>query len=715
MNSSSLSTNRSLQVTTWSPRLCTLVIVLATLAAFEPVRHNELVWDDQQNLILNDGWRGIDASHLHWMFTTFHGGHYQPLTWLSFAVEYELCRGLNSVAIHNTNVFSHTLNALLVFAFARWVLRIVFPDVENKVNAGALIAALVFAVHPLRVESVAWATERRDVLSTFWLLLATLLYIRYAKSKSKIEPSGSSRSATIAFGMSVACYILSLLSKASGMTFPLVLLLLDWYPLRRSIRWRVFVEKLAFVVPAGIAAAIALTAQKSAGAFQALDFDAQGLGGAALMRITRAAYGIAFYLAKTAYPVGLSPLYELNPNANALDVPFLISAIGVAVAMIAVWAVRKRIPGFTAAFTLYVIILLPVLGLAQSGPQLVADRYSYLSSIPIAILAGGFVVQLVRPSTSSKFIRHSGITIGTIAALAMIFQTRQQVGVWRDGLSLWSKAVDRRPSTGLAQANLAIELNQRGQFQEACEHSERALQILPGNLAAHTTLGKASLALGDFATAKEHLLAAIDIREHLQKPDASTFAALGETFAQLGDPNRAEQFLDTARKLEPKWGLKLAHFYVNQNRVDDAHHVLTEVLTKEPEQVRALLLGNMVKKAGRVATAIEVWNAGLARFPHDVNLRAMLAWTLATTRDDALRDVDRALELASSAVQDSAGKCVRAGEAQAAAYADLDRFNEAIHELEKLLDERSREMSDHDRVRIFVAIENYKNKTPTRE
>jgi len=733
-------------------RLCGLLILLAVLIAFEPVRHNELVWDDQQNLILNHGWRGIDAAHLRWMFTTFHGGHYQPLTWLSFAIGYELFGGLNPTAIHLTNVVIHAANALLVFALSRRVLRMVIPETGDRVNVGALFAALMFAVHPLRVESVAWATERRDVLSTFWLLVATLLYLRFARNEvsgdiavnpKTLTPTplpkrerglratardrglcnshpGISRTKTaIAFTASLVCYGNSLLCKASGMTFPLVLLVLDWYPLRRSIRRRVLAEKIVFAIPALAAAIVALVAQKSSGALQGFASDSQGVGAALLMRLTRAAYGVVFYVWKTLIPVELSPLYELKPMESISDPTYLSCATVVVLAAAICLIFRKRLPSLVTALSLYLILLLPVLGLAQSGPQLVADRYSYLGCIPIAVLVGGILLGALQKSRAVGFLRIVIPVSCVVAIVGMIAETRAQVFVWRGGYSLWNTVVERQPNSGLGHANFAIELNQRGEYESARVESKRALQILPGNLAAHTALGKASLALGDFSTAKEHLLAALEIRQHIQKPDASTLAALGVTYSKLGDSTRAEERLKSAIELEPRnayWSIDLAELYGNQKRSEDARRVLLDFLSIEPAHPDVWLrLGKIEQESDRPAAAIEIWKTGLTYSPNDVDLQAMVAWVLATTRADKIRDAQRALTLADSVIHDSGGQCIRAIEAKAAALADLGRFDEAIETLSTLLNESNGKISSPISERIRGEIKRYEAKSQVRE
>src|SRR5579862_3115769 len=210
--------------------MCCLV-ACAVVVAFAPVWNCDFVnWDDSINLLENPAYRGLSAAHLRWMFTTFRGGHYQPLSWVTLGFDYTLW-GMQPRGYHLTNLLLHTANALLVFALARTLLRhAATPRAaeDSRLTFAAACAALVFAIHPLRVESVAWVTERRDVLSGFFLLLTVLAYVRMTDAcRQERDAGGRWR---VWYGVSLGTFILSLLSKAWGMTLPLVLIVLDVYP-----------------------------------------------------------------------------------------------------------------------------------------------------------------------------------------------------------------------------------------------------------------------------------------------------------------------------------------------------------------------------------------------------------------------------------------------------------------------------------------------------
>src|SRR5881397_3948808 len=287
--------------------LAPVLIALVTFTAFLPALQNEFVaWDDDKNFLKNPHYRGLGWSHLRWMWTTFNLGHYIPLTWMTFGLDY-LLWGLNPVGYHLTSLLLHAANAVVFFFVVRRILTRALPSPSERGHALAVsagFAALVFAIHPLRVESVAWVTERRDVLSGLFYLLTILMYLRASERGARGQGW---------YWLSVAAFVCALLSKSMVVNLPVVLLILDAYPLRRlggAIGWRseparrVYVEKIPFVLLAAAASAIAVMAQLSFHA--ALSVAQLSVPG----RLAISAYGLSFYLWKMVVPVNLSPLYE---------------------------------------------------------------------------------------------------------------------------------------------------------------------------------------------------------------------------------------------------------------------------------------------------------------------------------------------------------------------------------------------------------------------
>ena len=319
-------------------------------------------WDDYDLLVQNPNYRGLGWEQLRWMFTTFHTGHYQPLSWITFALDY-LVWGMNPFGYHLTNLILHAVNAVLFYFLTLRLLALalsmtsVSADLDLRVAAG--FAALFFAVHPLRVESVAWATERRDVLSGLFFLATILCYLQAAAAANQIWY----RRRLVA---ALAFYILSLLSKASGVTLPVILFVLDIYPLRRlgpgkwfqaSTRW-IWWEKIPFVFLAAGAAVIAPLAQQDAGAVASPCTGSRASRALWLNRF----YGLAFYLWKTILPLDLSAFYEVPPNLNPFAWPFLLSGAVVVAVSIGLFIFVRRWPAGLASWICYVVIACACIG-----------------------------------------------------------------------------------------------------------------------------------------------------------------------------------------------------------------------------------------------------------------------------------------------------------------------------------------------------------------
>src|SRR5437867_9032135 len=430
----------------WVRWLAPLLVALFTLAAFLPALQNQFVnWDDKDNFLDNPHYRGLGWTHLRWMWTT-HLGHYIPLTWMTLGLDY-LLWGMNPVGYHLTNLLLHAANAVVFFFVVRRLLTRALSSPSERGHALALsagFASLVFAIHPLRVESVAWATERRDVLSGLFYLLTILMYLRAREREERGRGW---------YWLSVAVFVLALLSKSMVVNLPVVLLILDVYPLRRlggAVGWwsaparRVYVEKIPFVLLAAAASAIAFMAQFSAQTAASL---AQL---SVLGRLAVSAYGLSFYLGKLVVPVNLSPLYELPPTVNLGALPFILS-YGLVLAITAlVLVLRRRVPGLLATWLAYIVVLLPVLGIFQIGLQIAADRYTYLAGLGWAILAGAGLLSCWRTSRGSKTgtpaaLLVAGVAICVVVGLGVL--TWNQVQVWRDSERLWAHALAIDPDS----------------------------------------------------------------------------------------------------------------------------------------------------------------------------------------------------------------------------------------------------------------------------
>jgi tetratricopeptide (TPR) repeat protein len=555
-----------------------------------------LIWDDEKLLVNNPHFRGITAVHLKWMFTTFLMGHYQPLTWMSFAANHAV-GGMNPAGYHLTNVILHAANTVLLFGLILGLLgagrrrggRGRRPAAE-VFAAGA--GALLFGIHPLRVESVAWVTERRDVLSGFFLLLALLFYVRRARS----EGARAGRF----YAASLGCYVLSVMSKAWGMTLPVVLLAIDIYPLdrfRRGERGRRLLEKVPYAAVALATAAVAWTAQRSVGAMSG-DLRDYSI----LQRGAQTAYGLVFYVWKTIAPVRLSPIYPLDKDFNPLGAVFILCAAVVAIVTAGAYFNRGRAPWALAAWATYAVIVSPVLGWAQSGPQIAADRYTYLASLPwSALVAGG----LLRAAGGGVPLRRA---VGAGMAIVLVVLgglTLRQSRVWSDSFSLFDHAVRIDPGNALALNNRGKAKSLRGDVRGALDDYGASIKADPDLAQAFANRGYLLLTVGDRSGALRDFEAAIRLEPGVPKFYVNRAGLRGEA----GDAAGALSDLEMALRLDPGFveaRLNRGLVLLNSGRMDEAARDLDAAIAISPGQVQAHLARGAVRQSrgdGRGALA----------------------------------------------------------------------------------------------------------------
>ncbi len=513
-----------------APRRALLAAVAVAAASAVPFLSSAgsgfLAWDDADTLVRNRFVRGVTAENVAWMFTTFHKGPYQPLSWLSFAIEHEI-HGLDPGLVHLANVLLHAANAALVFFLALAVARARGGPRASLLFPAA--AALLFGLHPLRVESVAWATERRDVLSTFFFLGSVLLYLRHDRDRSRR-----------ALVLSVAAFVLSLLAKAWGVTLPVVLVLADALLLSR---WggerggRLLLEKIPFAVPAALIAAAAIAGQQSAGTMSGLAehgvFD----------RAAQCGYSLAFYASRTAFPFRLTPLRELPAGGTAGDPLVLAGAFAALAAAAVVLVLRRRAPLTLLALASFAILVSPVSGLAQAGTQLVADRYSYGPGIPLALLAGAALDRLAGRTSFRAVAPAVALALVLLAALS-----ERTTRLWQSDLRLFERAVAVDPEGGVSRFNRGMAKRSAGDDAGAEADFGEAIRLLPRFPSARLNRGNVRLARGDFEGAAEDYTAVIE------SGAGSTARALwyrGKARSSLGDLSGALEDIEAALVLEP--------------------------------------------------------------------------------------------------------------------------------------------------------------------
>ncbi|HOX24396.1 MAG TPA: tetratricopeptide repeat protein [Candidatus Krumholzibacteria bacterium] len=589
------------------PLVVAALVFAATLAVFLPAVGNGFVeWDDPFTVRDNPHLRSLGGDNLAWMFGTTYWGHYQPLVWLSYAIDHAwsaslLGSGGQPAAYHATSVLWHAVAAALVAWLGLLLLETAAPPRVAAFAAGT--AALVYGLHPLRVEAVAWATGRGDVLVSVFLTFSTLAYVRSRRS---------ARRATSWFTVSLVAYALASLARGSAITFPAVLVVLDVFPLRRlggAAGWstpaarRVWLEKVPFAVLAAGFSVLAVEAKASVGSLTPLAWHGP------LDRVVQACYGLVFYLRKTLLPLGLSPIYEIRLPLQAVQARFLFSIAAVVLLVGLVWIQRRRWPAVAAVAAAYALLLVPVLGFGQAGNQLAADRYATLAAIPVALGCGAGVAVLLRRATDA---RRRAIHLGVVAVLACLaFLSVRQIGVWRDSDTLWTHAARQSPESSIALNGRGWVLLQAKRYGEAEACFRRAIALQPTNDKAHENLWDLLREQGR----EEDLIEALTSATRTFPDLARAHYLLGVALMEAGRPAAAATAYEAALQHDP------GHVRARSN------------------------LGQILLDQGDAAGALAHLERAVAADPADAVARNRLAVALDRQgrRADAIRELEQVL------------------------------------------------------------------------
>ncbi|MGA2092463.1 MAG: glycosyltransferase family 39 protein [Sedimentisphaerales bacterium] len=467
--------------------LICLTLTVATLIAYEPIRHNDFVeYDDYKYITENPNVQtGLTQESINWAFTSFHASNWHPLTWLSHMLDYQLY-GLKPMGHHITNLLLHIANTLLLF----WLLQKMTgstpstssPDdgireQASSLQAGAIwksaFVAAAFALHPVHVESVAWAAERKDVLSTFFWMLTILAYVRY------IEKPGIDRYILI-----ILAFAMGLMSKPMVVTLPFVLLVLDYWPLERigrqmtddggqqkkTIR-RLIIEKIPLFAMSAASCVITFIAQKSGGTMPNLT------AWPWYARVVNALGTYFNYMVKILYPTKLGVLYPFEGHLSIQAA--LVTILGAAL-ILYYWGRGRR--WLVAGLLWYLGTLVPVIGLVQVGAQRMADRYTYIPSIGIFIIISWGMEEIV---SGTPAIRYKKIALASIAAavtIAMIFLTRTQVGYWQDSGKLFKRTIDVTKNNCSMFVYYGNYLYSHGRHEEGMQFITEASRLCPDDL-----------------------------------------------------------------------------------------------------------------------------------------------------------------------------------------------------------------------------------------
>jgi tetratricopeptide (TPR) repeat protein len=666
------------------PVFICLWLALITVLVYKPVFNAQFVgFDDPEYVTANPHiLSGITVANLRWAFVTNHTANWHPVTWISVMLDSQFF-GARSGAFHAVNLLLHVANALLLFL---WLLRATGAKWRS-----ALVAAL-FALHPLHVESVAWISERKDVLSTLFWMLALLVYTDYAKT----DRISHYFFALLLFGI-------GLMAKPMLVSLPFVLLLLDYWPLRRFAEHRTFrllVEKLPFLALSIASSVVTLLVQREK-AMTSLDT------APIFLRLENAVFAYVAYIGKMFSPTGLAVIYPYNLHPSAIRA--LVSLAALVVVSAAVIRIGRHKPYLFTGWFWFLVTLAPVIGIAQTGTQSMADRYTYIPLIGLFVILawGGWeALSLLR---ISRFVQ----ALGASTALALCAGlTRAQLRYWHDSIALFQHAANVTVDNGIAEANLGFALAEQGHYDEAIAHYKTALQSQPraiiwNNLGrslaatgrrqeainafqnvlklnpsfgnAHHNLG---LALARSGRQQESLVHFGDAAR-LEPENASVHNNYAIMLGRAGRTTEAIQQFQMALRLAPDMAtthFNLANLLAQRHARDEAMAHYLEALRLNPGLVEAHCnIAALLLEDGRTKDAVAHYIAALQIKADYLPAMVSLAWIYATASGEVgTQHAAQAVRLAEQACQISGCKQSGLLDTLAAAYANAGRFEEAV-------------------------------------
>jgi Flp pilus assembly protein TadD len=634
------------RATLWAALFAAGVCALTPLPFLPSLSNGFVNWDDPGLILENVHIQSLGWKQLSWMFTSFHMGPYEPIPLLSLALDYSIW-GPDARGFHLSSMLWHTANALSFYVLVRRLLIAAIPAAASRpllLGLCSTISAVIFSMHPLRVESVAWAAGRLDLVAAFFGLWTVWSY-------TKAVGIDSRQCSTIRWlTVSLIFYALSLLSKSSTLLLPAVLSVLDFYPLGRlsRSRWRtsdpvargIWLEKLPFWMLSVVAAGVALYGRYVAGAVAPLA--AYGL----IDRIALVGFSSAFYAWKTLLPLRLSPLYELPDDISILEPRFLAGIGATLLATALVVRHRHRAPAALAAWVVYLILLLPASGLTQTGAQLAADRYSYLPCLSFAVLLGGLCLRW--PLAIANSTRAMGVSAALlVASLVLGALSWHQTKIWRNSQTLWQSALRIDPASSKALTGLACAVAEEGALAQARTLLEEATQLRPRSHYAHWNLGLVLYRLGERELAVQHYMEAWRWSPH----SFDIAQAMGSLYQENGDWPNAAHWYERAlarRPNEPKTLTGLGTVRAALGELDRAVALLQRAIQIDPgNSIAHNSLGIAFRRLGKTDLALEQFVIARRLDPGSADICYNLGYLFMYTEDwpSAIEWYERALSI----------------------------------------------------------------------
>jgi protein O-mannosyl-transferase len=574
-----------------------LGLILLAVVVYSPVGKNAFInFDDNQYILANQHVRsGLNWETVKWAFTTYDAANWHPLTWLSHALDCQLF-GLNPAGHHSIGVLLHAFNAVLLF--------LLLTRITGSTWRSLMVAAL-FAAHPLNVESVAWAAERKNLLSTFFFIAAIWAYYRYVCK------------ATIArYSAVLICFALALMSKPQVITFPFVLLLLDYWPLRRtlppgatsatsemksstrSFSWLV-AEKVPLFAFSALSAVITLRAQRAGDAVRTI------VECSLPLRIENAVMSYIWYLRDSFFPWHLAPIYPYPMNLFGLWKVALAATILVSITLFTI-VKRKSSPYLPVGWFWFLGVLIPMIGLVQVGVQARADRYMYLPAIGI------FVIVIWGGAELSKRYEISMARASAIYTLALIvfsIITFHQISYWKNSETLWNYTLRVTTRNFKAEDNLAQELATEGRTAEAMVHFHNILNLHDWKPLDLIAFGMYEQRNGYTADAINEYKRALE-KQPTARIRAVALSGIGSAYMDLNDKQQALRSFDEALRTDANNVQALigtgAIAQTNGDLVS-ALRQYTKAASIEPSNLIYVLLGRVYAQSGRNSDAAEAY------------------------------------------------------------------------------------------------------------
>ena len=589
-------------------------VALVTFLVFLPALKNDIVnWDDPIYVWENLNIRSLDMAFLKWSFTSLVVSNWHPLTMLSHAIDYRLF-GLDPWGHHFTSLVIHALNTLLVYVlvhalFKRYAVQ--YNEHDRRAQyafIAAITTSLLFGLHPIHVESVVWISERKDVLCGFFYLLSVIFYLSSTKRDGGWKPL---------YALSIFSFLLALFSKPMAVSLPVVLLIIDYFPLGRLNRHKyagALIEKIPFVIPAFAFSIITLLSQSSTGAIAKL------ADTSLYERVLVSARAYGFYLYKILWPAELAPLYPYPADISLGSLKFLVPVlIFISISFFCIFMAR-RLRLLLPLWVYFVVTLLPVIGIVRVGQQGAADRYTYLPVIALFLLAGFVLVYIARHFRTKAPLAILALFLVLLSALLSSL-TIKQTSIWKDSLSLWSHEIKLYPTgthipytnrgafyedseqfdLAIADYNTAIEIApddaspyvDRGNLYyrtneifKAISDFKKAIEIRPEHTGAHISLGVISQDSGDLAAAIKRFGMAIDI----DNENSSAYLHRGIALVRMGKPASGVEDIERAIELGEKgaesYNARALAFY-NLRSFKSAEEDYKTAIEKDPSYAEA--------------------------------------------------------------------------------------------------------------------------------